>query len=90
MKKITRNILYSLLLLVLIGCQSDDTDENAKPEFLYNVDKSIDLFVYEKMAYVNAKDVDWVIELALEKGTLIGTIKNTGATSNFSDWDATV
>lgn len=90
MKKTVMIILYSLLLIVLIGCQSDGTKENMQPESLYDADKSIDLFVYEDIAYVNAKEVDWVIELVLERGTLIGTIKNTGATSNFSDWDATV
>ena len=75
----------------IIGCRDAvSTAENASPEALYSADPDIDLFVYESTAYVNALDVDWVGELSLAKGAVLGEICRPGVTDDFREWDATV
>lgn len=75
----------------IIGCgNTASTAENASPESLYSSDRDIDLFVYEDTAYVNALDIDWVGELSLAKGKVLGEICRSGVTDDFQEWDATV
>lgn len=90
MKKSALIILLCLFIFTAAGCQSNSANNHAKPESLYHADNSIDLFVYENVAYVNAHDVGWVAALDLEKMELLGAIRETGTTSDFDDWDATV
>lgn len=83
--------LSIFFLLCITGCRSTvSTAENASPEALYSADPDIDLFVYESTAYVNALDVDWVGELSLAKGAVLGEICRSGVTDDFREWDATV
>ena len=83
--------LSIFFLLCITGCRSTvSTAENASPEKLYSADPDIDLFVYESTAYVNALDVDWVGELSLSKGAVLGEICRSGVTDDFREWDATV
>lgn len=60
------------------------------PENLYSTDNTIDMFVYQETAYVNAEDTDWVAEQEFVKGAMAGKIKNSGVTQEFQDWDATI
>lgn len=48
------------------------------------------MFVYEDTAFVNASDTKWVIELELTKADLLGSVKETGVSKDFKDWDATL
>lgn len=92
-----RFILYGIfcLMLLVTVCQSNksntiDTSKYAEPQYLYNENPSIDMFVHEDTAFVNASDVDWVVELELTKDALLGTVKETGVSKGFKDWDATL
>ena len=88
MKKIYTYILCAILISIS-GCSSVVTTE-LTPEQLYSDNHSIDMFVYEGAAYVNASDIDWVKNKTLEKGKYIGKITNSGITSDFKSWDSTV
>ncbi len=83
-------LLFCVCMLLIVECGTPNTSENMKPTSLYKANPSIDLIVYNNSAYVNAKEVDWVIALNLEKKILIGSINRTGITSNFKEWDATI
>lgn len=94
MKRFIFYTMFSLIIFVT-GCQSEnsstiDTSKHAEPQYLYSENPSIDMFVYKDTAFVNASDIDWVIELELNKGDLVGTVKATGISKDFKDWDATL
>ena len=78
-----------IVALGIIGCGAVSTTE-ATPEQLYSGNHSIDMFVYEDTAYVNAADVDWVKNETFERGKYIGKISNSETTNDFKNWDATV
>ena len=77
---------------LLTGCQAagQTSPELPTPENLYSTDNTIDMFVYQETAYVNAEDTDWVAEQEFVKGAMVGKIKNSGVTQEFQDWDATI
>lgn len=89
---LVRVILTVMLIGGLVACKqsSISTSDNASPGQLYKEDPEIDLFVYEKTAYVNAVTNDWVMELELEKGEVLGRIKRTNIKSRFKEFDATL
>lgn len=78
-----------LIALSLTSC-SRSTIENASPEKLYKQDNSIDLLVYNDIAFVNASDIDWVKDLELTGSEVIGKILRTNVTKGFEDFDATI
>lgn len=82
-------ICICFLIFFATGCQSN-MSKYAEPQYLYNENPSIDMFVYENTTFINASDIDWVIELELIKDDLLGTIKQTGVSKDFKDWDATL
>ena len=89
-----REVLLIFLMVagILTGCQAADptSPELPTPENLYSTDNTIDMFVYQETAYVNAEDTDWVAEQEFVKGAMVGKIKNSGVTQEFQDWDATI
>ena len=89
-----REVLLIFLMAVglLTGCQAagQTSPELPTPENLYSTDNTIDMFVYQETAYVNAEDTDWVAEQEFIKGAMVGKIKNSGVTQEFQDWDATI
>ena len=89
-----REVLLIFLMAVglLTGCQTagQTSPELPTPENLYSTDNTIDMFVYQETAYVNAEDTDWVVEQEFVKGAMAGKIKNSGVTQEFQDWDATI
>jgi hypothetical protein len=98
MKIIIKWILAGALFILLSGCSGSiknnifhsSTKDNASPQNLYKEDSSIDFLVYNNTAYVNAEYLDWVNELELNRDGKIGTIKRTGVTKGFKDFDATI
>ncbi len=46
-------------------------------------------FVYGGLVCIRAGGIDWVRELGLTEGELLGEIIRTGITENYADWDAT-
>ena len=72
-------------MLLIVGCGTPNTSENMKPASLYKANPSIDLLVYNNLAYVSTKEVDRVVASNLEKKTLIGSINRTGITSDLKN-----
>ena len=90
MKKIFAVLGMSIFIMIgLSRCGVKLTTEST-PEQLYSNNHSIDMFVYEDVAYVNVTDVDWVKSETIERGKYIGKISNSGITNDFNNWDATV
>lgn len=89
-----REVLLIFLMAVglLTGCQAagQTSPELPTPENLYSTDNTIDMFVYQEAAYVNAEDIQWVSEQEFVQGAMAGKIKNSGVTQEFQDWDATI
>ena len=46
-------------------------------------------FVYDGLVCLRADGIEWVMELGLTEGELLGEIIRTGITKNHADWDAT-
>jgi hypothetical protein len=88
MKKLV--ILLICLCMAAASACSHTTADNDSPEELYKQDNSIDLLVYNGTAYVNASDLDWVMELELTAGEKLGEIGRTKVTKDFEGFDATV
>ena len=61
--------------------------EWARPENYYSANPSVDMFVYQATACENAEDISWMTELTPDQE--LGTIKRTGVTKDFQDFDAT-
>ena len=89
-----REVLFIFLMVVglLTGCQAAGSTSPELPtqENLYSTDNTIDMFVYQETAYVNAEDIQWVAEQEFVQGAMAGKIKNSGVTQEFQDWDATI
>ena len=85
-------LIFLMIVVLLTGCQTagQTSPELPTPENLYSTDNTIDMFVYQETAYVNAEDTDWVAEQEFVKGAMVGKIKNSGVTQEFQDWDATI
>ncbi len=66
------------------------TTSNPTPEQVYSNNKDVDMFVYEDIVYINATNVDWVKSATFDKGDMIGKISDSGMTSDFNNWNATV
>nr|WP_300005154.1 hypothetical protein [Tissierella sp.] len=82
-------------MISITGCKSNnmttiDSSKYAEPQYLYNKNSDIDMFVYEDTVFENVSEIDWVKELELTKGNLLGTIKETAVSKDFKDWDATI
>ncbi len=46
-------------------------------------------FVYDDLVCIRADSIEWVTELRLTKGDMLGEIIRTGITEDYADWDAT-
>ena len=85
-------LIFLMIVVLLTGCQTagQTSPELPTPENLYSTDNTIDMFVYQETAYVNAEDIQWVAEQEFVQGAMAGKIKNSGVTQEFQDWDATI
>jgi len=93
MRKTIINISGSVIFIIMIGitgCNAVKTTSNPTPEQVYSDDNNVDMFVYEDIVYINATDVDWVKSETFDKGDMLGEIRDSGITSDFDNWDATV
>ena len=93
MRKRIINILGCVIFIIMMGttgCNAVKTTSNPTPEQVYSNDNNVDMFVYEDVVYINATDVDWVKSAAFDKGDMIGKISDSGITSDFDNWNATV
>jgi len=81
-----------ILCTLLAGCGifKKTTVDNANPTTLYQQNNSIDMLIYDGVAFVNASDLDWVAALDLNIGQQLGTIKRSNVTREFVDFDATI
>ena len=93
MRKRNIIILGSAIFIIMIGitgCNAVKTTSNPTPEQVYSNDNNVDMFVYEDIVCINATDVDWVKSGTFDKGDMLGEIRDSGTTSDFDNWDATV
>ena len=93
MRKRIINISESVIFIIMIGitgCNAVKTTSNPTPEQVYSDDNNVDMFVYEDIVYINATDVDWVKSGTFDKCDMIGEMRDSGITSDFENWDATV
>ena len=93
MRKRNIIILGSAIFIIMIGitgCNAVKTTSNPTPEQVYSNDNNVDMFVYEDIVYINAADIDWVKNETFDKSDMIGKISESGITSDFENWDATV
>ena len=93
MRKTIINISGSIIFIIMIGitgCNAVKTTSDPTPEQVYSDDNNVDMFVYEDIVYINATDVDWVKSGTFDKGDMLGEICDSGITSDFENWDATV
>jgi len=95
-RKINANIVIVIIFIILLFAVilfanlPQSTKNNMRPDVLYKKDNTIDMIIYNKSAYVNAQELDWVTQLALEMNYCIGTVKRSDIKRNFKDFDATV
>lgn len=93
MRKRIISISGSIIFIIMIGitgCNTAKATSNPTPEQVYSDDNNVDMFIYEDIVYINAADVDWVKNETFDKGDRIGEISESGITSDFNNWDATV
>ena len=66
-------LIFLMIVALLTGCQTagQTSPELPTPENLYSTDNTIDMFVYQETAYVNAEDTDWVAEQEFVKGAMV-------------------
>lgn len=81
--------MVCIFFIVIFIADNKSTANHADPERLYQNDHTLDFFVYMDTAYVNARKIDWIIELKLNRDKELGVIKRTDITKNFKDFDAT-
>ena len=80
-------IIFSLIYL-LIGC-SNTTANDDSPQTVLKNNPNADFFIMDNIVYCNVADIDWVKELKLKEGKILGTINKTGVKKHFKDWNAT-
>ena len=65
-------LIFLMIVALLTGCQTagQTSPELPTPENLYSTDNTIDMFVYQETAYVNAEDTDWVAAQEFVQGAM--------------------
>ena len=95
MKQISAIVCLLLItMFAMVACtQSSSPAGNSadwtRPDNYYKANPSIDMFVYEGTTCENAENNAWVSKLDLVLDREVGTIKRTGVTRDFQDFDAT-
>lgn len=88
MKKNKVIIMLFAFLYLFAGC-STTSSSKLSPETLLKDKPDADFFIMNSTIYVNALDIEWIKEIPLNEGIVLGKINNTGVKNNFKDWDAT-
>ncbi len=88
MKILKIMLMLILSSYILIGC-SYASSKNQLPNSILKNDVNADFFIMDSLVFINAENVEWVENLELEKGELLGKINKTNVKRNFEDWDAT-
>ncbi len=73
MRNLRGVLIFLFLLICIVGCNG--TASHDDPDYMLKNNPNIDMIVYGLSAYINANDVEWVIELDLEKKDEIGVIQ---------------
>jgi len=88
MKKFKVIMMVFTLIYLLVGC-SYNTANSSSPQAVLKNNSKADFFIMNKTVYIRAADIDWVKELALNEGKVLGKANKTGVKKNFKDWNAT-
>ena len=64
-------LIFLMIVALLTGCQTagQTSPELPTPENLYSTDNTIDMFVYQETAYVNAEDTEYDLSVTFDEGT---------------------
>ena len=89
MKKYKVILIIFMLIYPLIGC-STTTANNDSPQAMLKNNPNADFFIMDNTVYANAGDIDWVKQLTLKEGKILGRINKTGVKKGFKDWNATI
>ncbi len=90
MKKNKVIIVFFILSYILVGCATNtNTSKRDSPEMILKDNPNSDFFIMNSTVYINALDIEWIKEIPLKEGIVLGKINNTGVKNNFKDWDAT-
>lgn len=87
-------LLIIFSLIILVACNSSNIEKtstiaNPTPKEILSDDKSADIFIVEGSVYMNAEDIDWIMEEELFKGEKVGEIKHqTNDSEKFNDFTA--
>jgi hypothetical protein len=88
MKKFKVIMMVFTLIYLLVGW-SNTIIINSSPQAVLRNNPKADFFIMDKTVYICAADIDWVKELALKDGEVLGKVNKTGVKKNFKDWNAT-
>lgn len=88
MKKSKVVLVFFVLIYLLVGC-SYTTANSSSPQAVLKNNSKADFFIMNKTVYISAVDIDWVKELALKEGKVLGKVNKTVVKKNFKDWNAT-
>lgn len=89
MKKIKGIVWFLLLISLITGCFRS-TKNNATPEAILKDDPNADFFIMDNTMYKNAMGIDWVKDIPLKKGNILGRVNKTQVRRDFKNWNATV
>ncbi len=59
------------------------------PSDILSRDINADFFIVNRKIYINAKDVEWINKLDINKGDLIGIINRSNVKEDFKKWNST-
>jgi len=80
---------YPLLIFFSLIISACSQNGNPTPKEILSENPQADIFQFNGIVYINASDVDWVMEQELKKGELVGEIKKVSS-SFFKDGTASI
>lgn len=89
MKRIKGIILFLLLASLITGCFRS-TKNNAIPEEVLKENPNADFLIIDNTVYKNVEDVQWVRDISVKEGSVLGRINKTKVKRNFKNWSATM
>ena len=89
MKKLRGIVLLLLLTSLITGCFRS-TKNNAIPEEVLKENANGDFLIIDNTVYKNVEDVQWVRDISVKEGSVLGRINKTKVKRNFKNWNATV
>lgn len=81
--------MFLLLASLITGCFRS-TKNNAIPEEVLKENPNADFLIIDNTVYKNVEDVQWVRDISVKEGSVLGRINKTKVKRNFKNWSATM